>query len=185
MMIAELNETGMKRFNFLCATLAFCLSLTVASGAMAAGNADEQQVGPNLPPRFIDNHNGTVTDSSTGLVWLKDGDCFGEQTWDNAVALSGSLANGQCGLSDGSRAGEWRLPDREELATLINRQQRDSSAWLNLQGFSKVRSNFYWTSTESDVSTTIAWFADMGRGGGVHKGGTMFPYYVWPVRGGK
>lgn len=28
-------------------------------------------------PRFTDNHNGSVTDNLTGLIWLKDADCFG------------------------------------------------------------------------------------------------------------
>jgi len=177
-------KTSMKRMRSLCALLLGCLFLAVAGGAIAAGNADEQLTGPRATLRFIDNNNGTVTDIISGLTWLKDADCFGVQTWDDAISLAGNLANGQCGLSDGSKSGQWRLPNREELASLINHQQRDSSAWLNLQGFSKVRSNFYWSSTGSDVSTTIAWFADMGRGG-VFSGGTMFPYHVWPVRGGE
>ncbi len=28
-------------------------------------------------PRFKDNNNGTVTDNLTGLIWLKNANCFG------------------------------------------------------------------------------------------------------------
>ena len=134
--------------------------------------------------RFVDNGNGTVTDKLTGLIWLKNADCFGLLNWADAISLANGLANGQCGLKDGSRVGQWRLPESEELSSLINNQQRDSSDWLNLQGFSKVQSDLYWSSTGSDVSSNIAMCADMHRGG-VFKSGTNFSYHVWPVRGGE
>lgn len=176
----------MKRFKYLDAILLVCLLIMVVVGSAIAADGDNRmQAGKSkLTPRFIDNTNGTVTDNLTGLVWLKDADCFGPQTWDNAISRAGDLANGQCGLNDGSKAGQWRLPNREELKSLFNPQQLDKAAWLNLQGFSKVRSNLYWSSTGSDVTTTIAWFADMSRGG-VYSGGTSYPYHVWPVRGGE
>ena len=37
-------------------------------------------------PRFTDNGDGTVTDNLTGLIWLKNANCFGTRTW--ATALS-------------------------------------------------------------------------------------------------
>ena len=30
-------------------------------------------------PRFTDNGNGTVTDNLTGLIWLKNANCFGKE----------------------------------------------------------------------------------------------------------
>jgi hypothetical protein len=35
-------------------------------------------------PRFRDNCNGTVTDNLTGLIWLKNANCFGVQ-WTAAL----------------------------------------------------------------------------------------------------
>jgi hypothetical protein len=68
--------------------------------------------------RFVDNGDGTVTDALTGLVWLKNANCYGSMSWPNAMSLTGMIKSGWCELSDGSVAGDWRLPDIEELIDL-------------------------------------------------------------------
>ena len=35
--------------------------------------------------RFIDNHDGTVTDNLTKLIWLKNANAFGFRTWEQAL----------------------------------------------------------------------------------------------------
>jgi hypothetical protein len=60
--------------------------------------------------RFVDCGNGTVTDTATGLIWLKDANCFGITDWPEANEAAGGLADGQCGLTDHSSPGDWRLP---------------------------------------------------------------------------
>ena len=38
---------------------------------------------------YVDNENGTVTDTKTGLMWLQDGNDYNggkEQTWKDAVS---------------------------------------------------------------------------------------------------
>ncbi len=75
--------------------------------------------------RWCDQGGGTVKDMRTGLVWLKNANCTqelasvnklsGRLTWDNAVIWSSALKNGDCGLSDGSVEGDWRLPTKTEL----------------------------------------------------------------------
>ncbi|HEU5180317.1 MAG TPA: hypothetical protein VFW45_05975 [Candidatus Polarisedimenticolia bacterium] len=71
--------------------------------------------------RFVDcgttglgTSNGTVKDMQTGHIWLKNGNCFGLTNWADANIKAAALANGQCGLADGSKAGDWRLPTVEE-----------------------------------------------------------------------
>lgn len=59
--------------------------------------------------RFVDCGNGTVTDTVNGLVWLKDASCFTTQDFPTANDQAAALSHGQCGLSDGSRTGDWRL----------------------------------------------------------------------------
>ena len=76
------------------------------------------QRGVDVPlpkPRFSDNGNGTVTDNITGLIWLKNANCFGSRTWNHALADANGLNSGDCGLTDGSSAGDWRLPNYNEL----------------------------------------------------------------------
>ena len=49
----------------------------------------QQALGVEWPnPRFTDNGDGTVTDNLTGLIWLKDANCFGQKTWDQLYLIA-------------------------------------------------------------------------------------------------
>jgi len=65
---------------------------------------------------FIDKGDGTVKDTRTGLIWLKNTNPWGYISFANAAARCASLASGQAGLTDGSVAGQWRMPTIQELA---------------------------------------------------------------------
>ena len=69
------------------------------------------------PPRYVDNEDGTVTDVATGLIWLKQADCLGSLDYTTeALPAVAALAHGTCGLTDGSKPGDWRLPTAEEFS---------------------------------------------------------------------
>ena len=72
--------------------------------------------------RFTDNGDGTVTDNLTALIWLKNASCYGSN-WASALNFANTLASGSCGLSDGSIAGQWRLPNVNELHSLVDLTQ--------------------------------------------------------------
>lgn len=80
--------------------------------------------------RFTDNQDGTVTDLMTGLVWLKMANCI-QGDWATAVAAVNALATGSCGLSDGSAAGDWRMPNRREMQSLADRNQNNESNYFD------------------------------------------------------
>ncbi len=44
------------------------------------------EVAANLN-RYVDNGDGTVTDTRSNLLWLKNANCFGKQTWYEAIAF--------------------------------------------------------------------------------------------------
>ena len=71
-------------------------------------------------PRFTDNQNGTVTDNLTRLIWMKKANAFGTKTWADALTTANGLAAPAAGLTDGSKAGDWRLPNRKELQSLVD-----------------------------------------------------------------
>jgi hypothetical protein len=71
--------------------------------------------------RYVDCGNGTVTDTVTGLVWLRDATCLGQADWAGANTMAATLAHGDCGLSDRSRAGDWRLATESEWASTVLR----------------------------------------------------------------
>ena len=137
---------------------------------------------PFPEPRFIDNDDGTVRDNLTGLIWLKNANCFGTRTWDEAISDCNGLESGQCGLTDGSQAGDWRLPNLKELFSLIDHGMV-APALPSGHPFESVQNLNYWSST-TDVSFTdnaYRIFMLAGYMDSINKSGV---FYVWPVRGG-
>jgi hypothetical protein len=153
------------------------------------GDFEKGVVWPN--PRFNDRGNGTVVDNLTGLTWLKDANCFGQRTWYEALSDSNGLGDGQCGLTDSSSSGDWRLPNLFELESLCDMQYYapalsnivGTGKWTEGNPFFNVQSNLYWSSTTDVSNTAHAWFVGMQ-----HCTANFFSkddwLYVWPVRGG-
>ena len=136
----------------------------------------------NMANRFIDNGDGTVTDNLTKLIWLKNANAFGVRTWEQALSDANTLASGSAGLTDGSKAGDWRLPNGNELLSLID-VAYFNPALPNGHPFIGVQSSNYWSRTNNSYGTTMyAWYVYMesGKVGCGYKGYTT--YYVWPVR---
>jgi hypothetical protein len=150
----------------------------------ATGDDGDLQRGVAWPnPRFTDNGDGTVTDNLTGLIWLKNANCFGTRNWATALADANGLASGSCDLTDGSVAGDWRLPNVREQQSLIDYGRYDP-ALPSGHPFTGVRSGYYWSSTTFAGITSLAWCVGLYDGyvGLVDKTGSG---YVWPVRGGQ
>jgi len=153
------------------------------------GDLQKGYAWPN--PRFTDNGDGTVTDNLTNLVWLKDANCFGTRTWNLALSDSNGTQSGLCGLTDGSNAGDWRLPNLFELESLRDMKYIDralpntagSGQWSEGDPFTNLQINAeYWTSNFFAPFAAVAWFIAMGDGL-VNREYMTHSYYVLPVRG--
>jgi hypothetical protein len=188
---------------------------TGQSAVFATGDDGDLRMGVSWPrPRFTDNGNGTVTDNLTGLIWLQDANCFeAGLPWADALAGSNALfdgcttcggTEGDCGLSDGSVPGDWRLPNRYELESLMDLAFSDPALsnaagtghWVEGDAFSGVQSfsddspaaSYYWSSTTVASDSRQAWFVNPFRGDPwiawkANEGPTQMR--VWPVRGGQ
>ncbi|MEK6777346.1 MAG: DUF1566 domain-containing protein [bacterium] len=140
-------------------------------------------------PRFMNNGDSTVTDNLTGLIWTQNagtptvGSCTGGyKNWQGSLDYVTCLNNiNYLGHSD------WRLPNVNELESLINADEPNSATWLNVQGFTNVQSSYYWSSSSYADDTGYAWIVNMWYGyvdvGYGNK--TVYDSIVWPVRSGQ
>lgn len=117
------------------------LTLTVNDGIVSTTVTQQLRV-EWTPARFVscdngtDYGNGTVLDTKTNLLWLKDAGCAylnyellvgGKEEWgvsaptaqDRVATLYDDGLGSFCGLSDGSALGDWQLPTRSEFDELI------------------------------------------------------------------
>ncbi len=167
-----------------------CYDTAVAVIACAGTGQDgEIQAGVPWPsPRFTDNGDATVTDNLTGLMWTKDGNAPGPgacspattKNWQGALDYVACLnANNYLGHTD------WRLPNINELRSMVHAGQSNTSTWLNSQGFNNVQSNYYWSSTTNANGTGYAWIVSMWNGSVYNFSESNNYYYVWPVRSGQ
>jgi hypothetical protein len=164
----------------------------------STGQDGDLQAGVVWPnPRFNDNGDGTITDNLTNLAWASNGnlmlsrdpsfDSDGKVLWSQAFDYIAKLNNeNYLGHSD------WRLPNVNELESLINSEVTDNSVWLNNQGFINVQYG-YWSSTTLASRNVCAFavnlqYGDAQNGYKTAYGGGGSPWhpagnaYVWPVR---
>ncbi len=126
-------------------------------------------------PFYVDNGNGTITDTVTGLMWQKtDG---GEMTIDSAIRYCNTLT--LAGYND------WHLPRPHELFSL-NNLQRVNPALDSVFTLSNAQ---YWWSNRRQVNDSVnVWCTNAGGGIGnkpdtetISAGGTK-SYHVRAVR---
>ena len=128
---------------------------------------------PPVSAAFIDNGDGTITDTATGLMW-QQATAPGTYTWQPALDYCANLELGP--YSD------WRLPDKNELQSLVDYSRVDPS--INTTYFPDTLASNYWSSTTNASYTEGAWSVTFGFGG-VYGGNKAGGLYVRAVRSGQ
>jgi len=171
-----------------------------ALSCTGTGQDGESQTGAAWPiPRFVNNADQTMTDNLTGLIWTIDADLIKSRdpSWDADYLPANSWESTRDGAVSWQHAldylkklnsekylgyDDWRLPNRDELASTVNWQQAYPAAWLFVLGFANVAADYYWSSSSDPLYTDAAWFVDMGSGY-IDSYYKTDNHYVWPVRG--
>jgi len=131
---------------------------------------------PAHAANLVNNGDGTVTDTRTGLTW-QQGET-GAMTWGAALAYCN-------GLSLGGRS-DWRLPSVSELESLTDDARY--APVLDPSFFPQAYASAYWSSTTHAQYPVNAWLVQFSYGGVVayrKRDGNYVGYYVRCVRGGQ
>lgn len=164
------------------------LAATGQTESYSSGDDGSLRKGVAWPaPRFVNHQDGTITDTLTGLVWLQDAGCLAPGLWAAALTEANALANGSCGLEDGSKAGDWRLPNVNELESLVDVSAANPAVSAQ---FENVSGETYWTSTSywgGQTGSPQAWAIRMADGRYMNDGNanwkTSSTNHVWAVKG--
>lgn len=128
--------------------------------------------GQLLQANLIDNSDGTVTDTSTGLMWQQDE--AGSMNWADALTYCENLS--LAGYDD------WRLPNRNELQSIVDDGEHDPA--IDIVFFPGAEWSYYWSSTTCTYYSDFAWHVGFGLGA-VYDYYKSNSSYVRAVRGGQ
>lgn len=115
---------------------------------------------------FTDNNDGTLSHTPTQLMWMR---CALGQSWSPPDCTgASSLLTWQDALNAASSSNfaghtDWRLPNKNELASLIENRCWDPSIDSGL--FPATQQFFFWTATpdNTDANSALAVAFDRGR----------------------
>jgi hypothetical protein len=123
--------------------------------------------------RFVNNMDGTITDTLTGLMWQKD-DFQNPMTWEESITQFNDLL-----LAEYT---DWRLPTREELRSIVDYSKITPSIFVN--EFPNTVLGNYWTSTAHPFQENHVWCIHFYNGNDNYQSKNN-QYFSRAVRGGQ
>ena len=164
---------------------------------LLTGHDGELQKGAALA--YVDNGDGTITDSNTRLMWekLDDNNVGGIHDWDNVYTWSEAFSWKLAVLNAGGGfAGhtDWRVPNYKELISIVNLEKWNpavSAAFdttcmpgCTVTSCSCTHSSEYWSSSTYASAPYLAWSVEFNFANLVPHLKTDDGYHVRAVRGG-
>jgi hypothetical protein len=128
---------------------------------------------------YSDNGDGTVTDPTTGLTWLR---CSMGQTWDGktctgtAGTYTFDQANALTSMVRFAGQNDWRLPNIRELLTIVDRSKYFPA--IDPIAFPATSSSVFWSASADAYDSAGAWYVAFGYG----DAGSFYKYGVNQVR---
>lgn len=141
---------------------------SLALVALASCAAFAQQPGG----RFMPSADGQeVLDTKTNLVWRR---CVEGMKWDGKTCagkplkMKYALAKQRAAEEKGGQA--WRVPAKEELTTLVDKQQKKKPL-VDQDAFPNQPKVLYWAKRQGFDDNLNAWTVDFGNGKAYGDGG--------------
>ena len=145
--------------------LTIVLACPCPSAAKETQSCNDNIIATSPKASFIFHDDGTVTQKTTGLVWMR---CALGQDWDGKTcsgtpsAFSWAEALKASVLQDFAGSRDWRLPNVNELESIV--EERCVSPALNAEAFPSTPGEFFWTSSPYAGQASGAWSVDFGYG---------------------
>lgn len=155
-----------------------CLSLCLLLSVNCLAQTCLSTISESSPSEnFVDNGDGTVSDLSSGLMWMScsvgqswsEGSCAGEATaldWQQALQAAH-------GKEFADMAG-WRLPNVKELSSISERSCVRPA--INTELFPNTPSDDFWSSTPSVIDGDRAWVVAFFNSSNSLKQKSLFVY---------
>jgi hypothetical protein len=153
-----------------CQGIVVMSALLLSSLAHAAPAPCNANIAPDAPDARFSTASDVVTDTATGLVWKRCSEGLSGASCEVGAALSASWqdALGRVATVNaqpatlGAGSNDWRLPNRNELASLLERQC--SAPAINATVFPGTPAQGFWTSSPFALDATLAWSVDFNVG---------------------
>lgn len=134
--------------------------------------------------RFIDNSNGTITDTHYGLTWVKNPHTDTDLLKKFRDAMKWRDAFDACKALDFTGYKDWRIPTVKELSSIIDYAHggKDNKSAIDVRIFPDTKCSRYWTGTPCAWDLGCVWGVDFNDGyvyGSINKDNNG---YVRPVR---
>ena len=137
-----------------------------AVAAIANAQTCDDSITPTTPDnRFSDNGDGTVTDKTTNLIWMR---CALGQTWDGSTCTgSATTYTWQQALQEAegytfAGSSGWRVPSIKELASIVELSCYNPA--INQEVFPHTPSDWFWTASPYAPNSYDAWIVSFGYG---------------------
>jgi hypothetical protein len=138
-------QTLLDRFSLhKTAALLTILVLVYPSISLAEKNTPSPKENSEQAVRFVDNGNGTVTDTKTKLMWAAK---------DNGKDIDFHDAEVYCNSFSAGGYTDWRMPDIEELENLYEADSNNKSGF-KITGLIQLSSCCPWSSYDSFGSSS-------------------------------
>jgi len=164
--------TGIRYPHAVLGTFFLAVTLFLAVPVLLAATGGQPV--PATADRFEDRGDGTILDRRTGLLWLKNGkSTLGAITWQEAGAFCDGLQ--YAGFTD------WRLPTKEEFATIVDTANQSPALPMKSPFENVVTFLDYWTQSDHIHGPGYAWAVNLYYGNKKFLNKKKYAF-AWPVR---
>jgi hypothetical protein len=155
--IEEAQEEVMKKIKMVLFVLISVVSfwLIQGSNAFAEGNSQSPQKKKTIKEigrdgdRFIAYEDGTVLDTTTGLMWASK---------DNGEGIVWEDAKKYCETYKGGGYTDWRMPTQEELSAIYEKKKRNKHG-AHVNPFIEITAMSVWASEFKDSKAACMIFS--------------------------